>query len=159
LIMRTTTRAVALLAAALTLGGCTQVVPFTPAEDATNPACADVIVHLPETVAGLEQRETDAQATSAWGAPADIRLRCGVPVPGPTATLPCVPDSVDGVDWLFDDSDDPVHIFITYGRDPAIEVIVNSETVSDRAALTDLASAVKLIPATRSCVSLEDVEP
>jgi hypothetical protein len=156
--MRTTTRVVAMLAVVLALGGCTQVVPLPAAEDATNPACADVIVHLPAIVAGLEQRETDAQATSAWGTPAAVVLRCGVPVPDPTATLPCVPDSVGGVDWLIDDSEDPFFTFITYGRDPTIEVRINSETVSGRSALTDLATAVQFIPATRSCIALEDVE-
>ena len=41
---------------------------------------------LPETVDGLERRETNAQATGAWGNPASVLLRCGVPTPGPTAS-------------------------------------------------------------------------
>lgn len=156
--MRTTTRVVGAALVILSLAGCTQIVALPPAEFATDPACADVIVRLPETVAGLEIRETNAQATAAWGTPADVILRCGVVVPGPTATLPCTPEAVDGVDWLVDDSDDPNFLFITYGRDPAIEVKINSETVSGRAALSDLANVVSIIPATRSCISIDDVE-
>ena len=160
--MRTSIRAVALAAAILALAGCAQAVPVTPAEDATNPVCAEVMVRLPDVVAGLEERETNAQASAAWGDPAALILRCGVPVPDPTAELSCV--TIEGVDWLRDGSNDPNYLFITYGRDPAVEVFVDSDAsfdgakVSGLAALTDVANAVRQIPATRACISPEDIE-
>lgn len=140
----------------LGLLGCTPAVPMTPADDATNPLCADVIVRL-RTVPVIDdhtRRDTNAQATGAWGNPAAILLRCGVPVPGPS-TLQCA--TVEGVDWLRDDSDAPRYIFTTYGRDPAVEVIVDGEQASGTEALIRLASAVGSIPATRACTNPDDV--
>jgi hypothetical protein len=148
--MRSPTRALPLLAIAVLLAGCTPVIALQPADDAVNPLCADVIVHLPQTVGKLPARETDAQATAAWGEPASVLLRCGVAVPPPTAQFPCV--TVDGVDWLRDDTDDPRFVFTTYGRDPAVEVIIDSKNVSGVAALTDLSNAISGIPAEGKCV-------
>ena len=156
--MRTTTRpafAVAILGAALVLGGCSPTVALQPADDATNTACAQVTVGLPETVAGLAQRKTDAQGTSAWGEPTAIILRCGVPVPPPTAEYPCY--TIDGVDWLRDESDAPNYVFTTYGRDPAVEVIVNGDAASGADALRDLAFAVAVTPKEGECIAAEDV--
>ena len=149
---------VATLAPALLLGlvACSPAVPMTPAQDATNPLCADVIVRL-RTVPAIdshERRTTDAQATAAWGSPAAILLRCGIPVPGPT-TLQCA--TVKGIDWLRDDSGAPNYVFTTYGRDPAVEVIVNGEEASGTEALIALSNAVGSIPATRACTNPDDV--
>ena len=146
----------------LALAGCVPTVALQPAADAADPACASVTVALPETVGGLESRETDAQATGAWGNPTGVILHCGVPSPGPTTTSLCV--AVEGVDWIRDDSGDPNFIFTTYGRTPAVEVVVDSDGdpdvdndgVSGLEALTDLADAVALIPQTSKCVSLQD---
>ncbi len=128
---------------------------MTPAKDAVNVSCADVTVHLPATVAEQESRETNAQATGAWGNPAAVLLRCGVPVPAPT-TLPCL--NINGIDWIEDDSDAPTYRYTTYGRDPAIEIVLDSTVVSGSTALVDLASAVGYVPATGGCVGAEDVE-
>ncbi len=147
---------VALAAVSLVLSGCTAAVPLQPAPDAENPACADVVVHLPATVAEQPQRETNAQGTGAWGSPdASVLLHCGVPVPGPT-TLACV--TVNGVDWINDDSEAPLYRFTTYGRTPATEVVVDSGKVSGSTVLVDLASAVSQIPATGACVGVDDLE-
>lgn len=146
--------AAALAVTALALTGCTPIVAMTPADDAKNIGCAEIVVRLPELVAGLEQRKTDAQGTGAWGEPTGVLLWCGVPVPDPTATLTCY--TIDGVDWLVDPKDDPRFVFTTYGRDPAISVAVDNELAGGRAALTDLAGVVKLIPADRACVDPED---
>lgn len=140
---------------AVTLGGCAQSVALRPADDATNVDCAAVITSLPDTVAGLEARETNAQGTAAWGSPASVILRCGVDVPDPTATLACV--TVDDVDWLRDPENDPSFVFITYGRDPAVEVIVDSAVVSGGSALTDLSAALAVVPAERRCIAPDDV--
>jgi hypothetical protein len=146
--------AVAVLALGL-LTGCAQSVALRAADDAVNPQCAEVITRLPDTVAELEKRPTNAQGTSAWGSPADVLVYCGVDVPDPTSSLTCV--TVDGIDWLRDPADDPNFTFITYGRDPAIAVVVNSETISGGAALTDLSSAITIIPADRNCVTPDEI--
>ncbi|MFM6980227.1 MAG: DUF3515 family protein [Micrococcales bacterium] len=66
------------LAMVLPLTGCTAAVSLEPAADANNPACAEVIVRLPDTVADFEKRATNAQSTAAWGTPAAVILRCGL---------------------------------------------------------------------------------
>jgi len=96
-------------------------------------------VRLPDTVADLPRRSVNAQATAAWGEPVAVIVRCGLPTP-PPSTLPCA--SVEGIDWLRDDSDAPTFVFTTYGLDPATEVIVDSEVVSGTTVLRDLARAV-----------------
>lgn len=127
------------------------------AENANDPACADVIVRLPDTVAGLERRTTNAQATGAWGTPSGVELQCGVVPSGPT-TDSCV--NVDGVDWIIDDSQAPIYRFEAYGRSPGLAVFVNSEHASGTAAVLDLGTVVKQLPQTRECVGLVDtLEP
>ncbi|GAA2244419.1 DUF3515 domain-containing protein [Herbiconiux moechotypicola] len=143
-----------LAAAATLLAGCSGPVALDPAADATNPSCADVIVRLPDTVADAERRETDAQATGAWGDPAAVLLVCGVEPPGPT-TLPC--DNVNGIDWIRDDSDAPTYTFTTFGRTPAVQVVVDSLAASGTSALVDLEPAVASIPQTSACLNADDV--
>lgn len=123
-----------------------------PAEFATDPACADIIVRLPEVLGDARKRETDAQATGAWGSPAVVLLRCGVPVAGPS-TQRCV--TVEGVDWLIDDSDGDRGVFTTYGRDPAVQVVVDA-SFSESTALNELAVAVGINPAERACTNPQD---
>lgn len=146
-----TRAALILVPLVLLLAGCTPPVALEPAEDAASPLCAEVSVRLPDTVATLTKRTTNAQATGAWGEPTAVILRCGVPSPAPTAELPCV--TVEGVDWLRDDTDDPTFIFTSYGRTPAVEVIVDSTAASGLDALTDLAFAVSQLPADGACVT------
>jgi len=146
----------------LALAACTPTVALKPAADATDPACAAVVVALPDAVAGLPSRETDAQGTGAWGEPTAVILRCGVPSPDPTSSE-CLP--VDGIDWIRDDSKDPNFAFTTYGRTPAVEVIIDSDGdpdiggdgVSGVEALTELSNAIALIPQTNECISPADV--
>lgn len=148
------TATLALLAATVGLTGCAAIVPLEPAADAVNPGCADVIVHLPVLVADQAERETNAQATGAWGDPTAVLLHCGVTVPGPT-TLPCL--SINGIDWIEDDSQAPLYRYTTFGRDPATELVVDSEKVSGSTVLVDLAGAVANVPATSECVGANDV--
>jgi hypothetical protein len=144
------------VAGVLTLGllltGCAGIVPMEPAIDANNPLCAEVSVRLGE-VAGLAKRETNAQATAAWGDPASILLTCGLEAPAPT-TLPCL--SVNGIDWIMDESQKPIYIFTTFGRTPAVQVALNSDAVSGSTVLADLAMPVSSIPQDRPCLSLSD---
>ena len=136
------------------LSGCAGTVPLTPADDANNPKCAEVMVRLPDTVASVARRSTNAQSTAAWGDPSSVILRCGIPNDGPSA-LPCF--TVDDIDWLRDDANDPQFTFLTFGRDPAVEVLVDSTVVSGTAALTDLSSAVGALEPKRVCADATDV--
>jgi hypothetical protein len=137
------------------LTGCAQTVALKPAEDAKNPGCAEIMVRLPELVGELPLRETNAQATGAWGSPTSaVLLRCGVEIPEPTSTLPCV--LVEDVYWLRDDADAPNYVFTTYGREPATEVIVNRDEISPGAALYDLVNAVSATTETGACTEIED---
>ncbi|MEO6943726.1 MAG: DUF3515 family protein [Lacisediminihabitans sp.] len=127
------------------LSACAPTVALTPAADATNPTCADVIVRLPKSVADQGIRQTNAQATSAWGDPAAVLLRCGVTPPGPTSTQ-CA--TVKSIDWLIDDSKKPVYTFTTYGRTPAVQVVVDSNLTQGQGTivLDQLSNAISFIP-------------
>jgi len=154
MVMNTRVLSLLVLVPTLALTGCAGAVPMTPAEDANNPACASVIVRLPDLVAEQPKRETNAQATGAWGTPASVLLTCGVTVPGPT-TLPCV--EVNGIDWIEDDADAPLYRYTTFGRSPAIEVAIDSNAVSGTTVLVDLGNAVSYLPQTGTCTDLSDV--
>lgn len=136
------------VAATLATSGCASTVSLEPAELANDPACADVTVRLPESIAEHAKRVTDAQATGAYGDPTAIIVRCGLP--GVTVSqLRCV--STSGVDWLVDDAEAPRYRFISFGRQPATEVIVDSEKAVGVSTLDALAPAIKSIPATATC--------
>jgi hypothetical protein len=140
----------AAIALTLSLSACSPTVSLEPAADANNPGCADVIVRLPDAVDGQERRTTNAQSTAAWGNPATVILRCGIE-PVEISTLPCV--TANGVDWIIDESAKPSFRFISFGRTPALEVIVDSENAVGVNALDSLAEAVKSIEPTKKCVS------
>lgn len=151
--------AVLAAAAALLLSACAPTVALNPAADANNPRCADVIVHLPDTVAGKTKRETNAQATAAWGDPTVVLLRCGVPPIGPT-TKPCI--TVNGIDWVLENNPiDPDLRYITFGRTPATEVVIahGKGGVADASVLPGLADAIGYIPQAKQqkCLGTSDV--
>ena len=147
--------ATVLAAAALALTGCAPTVSLDAAADANDPGCAQISVRLPDSVAGKAQRETDAQATGAWGAPAAVLRRCGVPPLGPT-TKPCV--SVNGIDWvLMSDPAAKQVVYQTFGRTPATEVIIDHVSgASDAAVLPEFASAIATVKQTQKCLSTLD---
>ncbi|MEE6282254.1 DUF3515 domain-containing protein [Georgenia sunbinii] len=176
--MRTTTgpakrragTAIVLGATAMLLAGCADPVSLPPATYAADPACAEVLQVLPGTIGDAERRSIGNQATAAWGDP-PISLRCGVEPPPPT-TERCITVEADGtsIDWLALEGDDPMipehaqrddgaWTFITYGRVPAIEVVVPTEQGGDQptAVLVSLGPAVELSPAERHCVGVSDV--
>jgi hypothetical protein len=130
------------------LTGCTPVVNLEAAPASNDPLCAEVSVRLPEELGSLRQRETNSQATSAWGEPAAVLLRCGLEGVE-VSTLPCV--TAGEVDWLVDDSEAPNYRFISYARVPAVEVIVDSTEASGITTLESLSQAVAKIPATKTC--------
>ena len=140
----------------LLLTGCLQVVSLHPADDANNPDCASVTVRLPDAIDTLVARETDAQATGAWGDPVAVILRCGVDVPGPS-TQPCFELPGSTIQWLRDDTNAPQYLFTTYGRDPAVSVEIDTDIIPAGIALDELSGAVSVVPTNgRECLSLED---
>lgn len=145
---------IGIAAVTLLLAGCAPTVALEPAADAASPLCAEVTVRLPDAIDTFTARETNAQATGAWGQPVAIVLHCGVPSPAPTATFPCV--TVEGIDWLRDDTDAPSYVFTTYGREPAVEVVVDSEAASGLDALSALAPAVGRLPVSGACIVPEE---
>jgi len=133
------------------LVGCSATVNLDAAEYSNDPLCAEVSVRFPDQVSDLDKRYTNAQATAAYGDPAAILVRCGLE-PVFASTLPCV--STSDVDWLVDDSESPNFRFISFGRTPAVEVIVDSDRASGVSALDGLAQAVNKIPATSFCTEI-----
>jgi len=137
-----------LLVLPLMMTGCSATVHLEPARDANSVTCANLLVRLPETVGELSQRSTDAQATSAWGDPAGVIFRCGLPEVT-VSELKCVTE--EGVDWLVDPTNAPNYRFITFGRNPASEVIIDSTKAVGVTVLDDLASTIKNQPSSANC--------
>ncbi len=144
-------RKLLLLLAIPLLAGCAATVNLEPAELANDPGCAEVSVRYPGAIGELTQRYANAQATSAWGEPTAVIARCGL-APVEASELSCV--TAGGVDWLVDDSEAPNYRFISFARNPAVEVIVDSEKASGVGALEALAGAVSKIPASKTCTEL-----
>lgn len=135
------------------LAGCSATVNIEAAVDSNDPLCAEVSVRFPDQIADLSQRYTNAQATTAYGDPAAVLVRCGL-APVFASTLPCV--TASEIDWLVDDSDAPNFRFVTFGRSPALEVIVDSESASGISALDALSQAVSLLPASAYCTEISN---
>lgn len=145
----TISAALASTAMALSLTGCSQTVALDPAEDSNNPVCAEVSVRMPENLDTLARRATNAQATTAWGEPTAVILRCGI-APVEISKLRCL--TVADVDWLVDESKAPNYRFITFGRTPATEVIIDSTKASGATVLDELSSAVNRGKVTKRCL-------
>ena len=139
--------------AAIPLTSCSPPVDVPAAQDAANPACAPMMVALPDAIGDSPLRKTNSQATAAWGDPSLVILRCGVNVPGPT-TDRCV--TVNGIDWVIKEGN-PVWTLTTYGREPATEILMDPDKISSATVLADLAAAAAKVPAARNCVGQEDL--
>jgi Protein of unknown function (DUF3515). len=158
--MRRSPLVVAAAASLALLAGCAPTVAMSPAAgDANDPACADVIARIyhggtPLDIADYGLRTTDAQGTAAWGEPTVALLYCGVPVPEPSE-LPCI--EYGGIFWLREEVD-AGFAFTTYGRDPAIRLIVDDEIVGGPGvALDELTDVVSYLPENgRECLSTDD---
>lgn len=145
------------LVAAFALSGCAGTVALEPGPDSNAVACAEVMVRLPDTVGSVEldRRSTNAQSTAAWGDPAAVIYRCGLPEQGPS-DLPCF--DVDGVDWLLDESNAPRYVFTTYGRAPVTEIIVDVTYIAGADAVRELSPFIgERIPADERCLAATDV--
>lgn len=133
------------LAALALVGGlsaCARVQVIVP-DRAADPACARVAARWPAQVQGRDQVDTtaDSPAVVAYGDPAVI-ARCGLPMPGPT-TDECI--AVDGVDWVGRRVEDGM-VFLTYGRDPAIQVLVPAAYAPEPMVLPGFGDAARSIP-------------
>ena len=100
-------------------------------------------MHWPKTVGGQSVRPTSSSsdAVRAWGDPAII-ARCGLAPIGPT-TDQCV--SVSGIDWVAHPLTDGMR-FTTYGRSPAIEILVPSAYKPEPLLLPAFGAAASAIP-------------
>ncbi|MBT1670236.1 DUF3515 family protein [Curtobacterium flaccumfaciens pv. flaccumfaciens] len=156
---RRTPRTLAIVGALITLAagltGCTNAVSMSAAPSANAAACAAVQVRLPATVdSKFDLRNTNAQATAAWGDPEVAIYHCGVAVPT-VSDLPCF--SQGGVDWIRDDRGDQV-VFTTFGRSPAVQVVVDS-TKTTSTVVQELSDAVSSLPKDgHECLDPDDVQ-
>jgi hypothetical protein len=138
------------------LAGCARAIGVEVAPDAADPKCAEVMLAVPEELGpDLPKVPTNAQATAAWGEPGGaVTMRCGVAQLGPSGDCQHV-DSGDGtaVDWIVTTDDKGTWSFVTYGREPAVEVIVPPTVTENHSTsfIADLAGAVTQVPATKEC--------
>jgi len=124
------------------LSGCSSVQVAVPVA-AGSAACRIAAAHWPKTVGGqpLAPTSSSSDAVRAWGEPAII-ARCGLPAIGPT-TDTCL--NVSGIDWVAHQLTDGVR-FTTYGRSPAIEVLVPSAYRPEPLVLPAFGAAAAAIP-------------
>lgn len=141
-------------AAVTALSGCATAVILPPADEAAAPGCAAVVVSLPEELGDgslpqpLERRSTTAQGAAAYGDPSAVTLRCGMPEPAPS-TARCI--TLDDVDWIEVAAEEDVWTFVSYGRSPATEVVIDTAVVSAVTALEGVSSAVARTERTGAC--------
>ena len=65
--------------------------------------------------------------------------------------------TVNGVDWVFDESEAPKYRVTSYGRVPAVEVYLDNDVVSSADVLDGLSLLVSRLPADGStCLARED---
>jgi Protein of unknown function (DUF3515) len=110
---------------------------------ASDAACARLADRLPETLRGQPRRPTSSAspAVAAWGDPA-IVWRCGVTPPGPTEEE-CT--QVNGVDWVRQPLSDGSS-FTTYGREPAVQLLVPRAYAPEPLTLPALSAVVAAVP-------------
>ncbi len=138
------------MSASLALAGCgAHGISVTLPDEAGSPACQSLTGLWPSTVGGFPARtvEPDSPAARAWGDPAIIAI-CGYPPP-PPSTLECL--SVNGVDWVVQPRSNGVQ-FTTYGRSPALDVLVPSAYAPEPLLLPAFSTVGAALPTTgRAC--------
>lgn len=146
-----TRRLAAALATLTVLAGCGSETPSaTPASNAADPLCAKAAAHWPTTVGSKARVSIDVsggqssadvtKTVAAWGDPAII-ARCGVTAPGPSTD--CI--EADNIDWVMSSLSDGKR-FVTYGRVPAIEVLVPAAYSPEPLVLSAFDQAAGQIP-------------
>ncbi|MGW3118637.1 DUF3515 family protein [Streptomyces sp. NPDC001107] len=121
-----------------------------PARFSGAPHCHRIADGAPASLGGLSRRDGSLPGIAVWG-DRDIVLRCGVTPPGVTGD-PCF--AVDGVDWVMDlaQSTGTRKVIVTYGRDPATQVVFDGSSQTD-AALIDLSRVVSSVKQTSHCIT------
>jgi hypothetical protein len=137
-------------------------VPVPAAPYAADPRCAEIVLALPDELEGLPRLRTTSQATVAWGDPAaPVVLRCGVEPPAPTTDACVTADDGAGtaVDWVTRTGPEQPDggaewTFTTYGREPAVEVVVPAAVTAGRSTsfVLDLGPAVSRVDQVRRCL-------
>ena len=123
------------------------VVALPPGADSA--PCQAFTALWPSLVSSQPARAVSVQSPAArvWGNPAVIAI-CGYDAPAPS-TLECL--SVDGVDWLVQRRSDGVQ-FTTYGRSPAMDVLVPAAYAPEPLLLPAFGAAARSLPETgRHC--------
>jgi len=140
---RTRSTAVALCATAVVmLGGCSSAVEIAPPPLSDSDVCRAVASAWPAEVGNHARREvSDTSAGAAYGDP-PIIARCGVPALGPT-TDDCI--EVDGMGWVAQKLSDGTR-FTTFGRDPAVEVLIPSDYAPEPLLLPAFTAAADKLP-------------
>lgn len=108
------------------------------------------MVALPSIVAGQQRHWTDAQSTAAWGSPSAVIFACGVTAPAAT-TERCI--TLAGIDWVVDEKAAPRYLVTTFGRTPAVQLMIDNRIVGSNDVLADLAPAITNIAATAHCTA------
>lgn len=110
---------------------------------AEDPTCTAASEHWPDEMVGAAPTETEPSDPTviAWGDPAVI-ARCGMPALGPTENQCIV---INGIDWVAEDLGDGTKL-TTFGREPAIEVLVPEEHGPAPLLLPAFAEAAKQLP-------------
>ena len=143
--VRTTTTGLLVLGVAGgLLSACSSVVHVAPPEHARE--CESVTPKWPAEVGGKGARAVDpdggvAGDARAWGDPAVIAT-CGWPALGPT-DKECL--DVDGVYWVVETLTDGAR-FTTYGREPALEVLVPHAYAPEPLLLPAFGPAAEALP-------------
>ena len=156
--IRRLTTALTVVGTMAVLAGCTGAVSADVAPHATDPVCASVVLAMPDSLGeGLPQRDTTAQATTAWGDPsAPIILRCGVEPLAPTTEHCQTVETPNGpsIDWVAVQDEDESWTLTTYGRVPAVELHVPASVAASTGTsyVDQLGPAVALTTQERSCV-------
>jgi hypothetical protein len=128
--------------AVIVLSGCSSSVEIEPTSQATSEVCRSVTSAWPDTAGGQARREvSSASAGAAYGDPAII-ARCGVPALAPT-TDDCI--EVDGMGWVAQKLSDGTR-FTTFGRDPALEVLVPIDYAPEPLLLPAFTEAAEKLP-------------
>ena len=143
--LRTTTTGLLVLGVAGgLLSACSSVVHVSGPVHAAE--CEPVTAKWPTEVGGKSSRLVDPNGgpegdVAAWGDPAIIAT-CGWPALGPT-DKECL--DVDGVYWVVEPLSDGVR-FTTFGREPAIEVLVPHAYAPEPLLLPAFGPAAKVLP-------------
>src|SRR5699024_9509697 len=149
--------AIAAVLAGVSLAGCARTVIVEPAQDAANPECADIMLTLPDEIAGEQARRTSSQGTKAWGDPSIAVLRCGVTPPGPTTDRGV---SVSGGEWVSRPADDDESTAAATGRGgpPARAVLVGRSDEARQSVMAAGPPALADLEPEAECGGAEDAE-